>query len=165
MNQPALSRGLLILLAPVLLALAASPADAQKQTFPETVTAVKRDQKWWTGQLRLAREYGQKALVGLQNAPTDEGSPIDESVHQAARDTYVLIRAAQAGVTGALSDDKWRDPILELTARRVTEAWHLSRTAVDKAQSSLPRQEYLEVSVRDLGRSMRLIDQVLIILP
>jgi len=160
----ALSRRLTALLSLVLVVMAVTPADAQKATLP-AYDVVKREQKWWTSQLRLAREIGQKALIGLQNAPTDDGTPIDESVYQAARDTYVLIRSARAGVVGSFNDDKSHDPVLELTVRRVTDAWHLSRTPVDKAQSSMPRQEYLALAVRDLAQSMRLLDQVLIILP
>ena len=153
------------LLSLLLLALMAAPAGAQKTTIPASMTAVKREQAWWVGQLRLAREIGQKTLVGLQHAPTDERTPIDESVYQAARDTYVLIRAAQHGVMEAVRDDKWHDPLLEITAKKVTAAWHLSRSPVDKAQSSMPRQEYLTVAIHDLQQSMRLVDQVLILLP
>jgi hypothetical protein len=165
MKQQALSRRLPALFALVLLAVGVGPAEAQKQTLPESATVVKRDQKWWTSQLRLAREYGRKALIGFQNAPTDEGAPIDEAVHQAARDTYVLIRAARYGIEGSVSDDKWHDPLLAITARKVNEAWQLSRYPVDKASSSMARQEYLERAVHDLGQSMRLLDQVLITLP
>jgi hypothetical protein len=160
-----MKRQALALFSLVLLAMAAVPADAQKTTLPASATVVKRDQKWWTGQLRLARELGQKALIAFQNAPTDEGSPIDEAVHQAARDYYVLIRAARYGIEGAVNDDKWHDPVLGLAARKVNEAWHLSRSPVDKASSSMPRQEYLALAVRDLGQSVRLLDLVLITLP
>lgn len=155
---------LISLLSLALVAAAAAPARAQKTTIPSGVTAVKRDQAWWTSQLRLARETGRKALVGLQHAPTDDGTPIDESVLQACRDTYVLVRAARYGVMEAVRDDKTHDPLLQLTMKRVEQAWTLSRTAVDKAGSA-GRQEYLEAAVRDLGQSMRLLDQVLIILP
>ena len=150
---------LVSLLSLALVSAAALPARAQKTTIPSGVTAVKRDQAWWTSQLRLARETGRKALVGLQHAPTD-----DESVLQACRDTYVLVRAARYGVMEAVRDDKTHDPLLQLTMKRVEQAWTLSRTAVDKAGSA-GRQEYLEAAVRDLGQSMRLLDQVLIILP
>lgn len=165
MRRRTLSGRLPALLSLVVLAMAATPADAQKTTLPASTTVVKRDQKWWTGQLRIARELGQKALIGFQNAPTDEGSPIDEAVHQAARDYYVMIRAARYGIEGSVNDDKWRDPVLELTSRKVDEAWHLSRSAVDNASSSMPRQEYLALAVRDLHQSVRLLDLVLITLP
>lgn len=164
MRHQALSRSLTVVLALVLMA-AAVPVHAQKTTVPGSTTVVKREQKWWTGQLRLAREFGRKALIGFQNAPTDDGTPIDEAVHQAARDAYVLIRAARYGIEGAINDDKFHDPMLEITARKINEAWHLCRSPVDKASSSMPRQEYLALAVRDLGQSMRLLDQVLIILP
>ena len=165
MRRPAHSRWLMALLPLALLGAAAAPAQAQKTTVPESMTAIKRDQAWWTNQLRLGRELGRKALVGLQNAPTDDGTPIDESVYQAARDCYVVIRAARYSINEAVRADKFHDPILEFTARRVEQAWHLSRTAVDKATAGIPRQEYLEVAVRDLRHSMQLVDQILITLP
>lgn len=165
MNRHALSRRLSVLLSLVLLTMVATPVDAQKTTLPATATAVKREPRWWTGQLRQARELGQKALVAFQNAPTDEGSPIDEAAHQAARDYYVLIRSARYGIDGSLHEDKFHDPLLEVTARKVNEAWQLSRSPVDKASSSMSRQEYLELAVRDLRQSVRLLDQVLILLP
>ena len=164
MNQHTLSKWIPVLFSLALLAGATVPAEAQKTTLPPSTTVVKRDPKWWTGQLRLARELGQKALIAFQNVP-DDGSPIDESVHQAARDYYVLIRAARYGIEGAVNDDKWHDPLLELASKKVTEAWHLSRSAVDKASSSMPRQEYLALSVTDLRQSLRLLDLVLITLP
>lgn len=165
MTLQTLSTRLLALFALVLLVVTATPAEAQKTTLAPNTLAVKRDQRWWTGQLRVARDLGQKALVGFRNAPTDEGSPIDETVYQAARDYYVLIRAARYGIEGSVSDDKWKDPMLELTARKVDEAWHLSRTAVDKASSAMPRREYLELAIHDLSQSVRLLDLVLVTLP
>jgi hypothetical protein len=155
------------LIAPVVLALAlmtAPAAQAQKTTLPPSMTVIKGNQAWWANQLRLGRNFASKTLVGLQNAPTDDGSPIDEGVYQNARDTYVLIRAARYGVMEAVRDDKLSDPILMFAARRVERAWHLSRTAVDQA-SSMPRQEYLTKAVSDLEQAMRLIDQILVTLP
>ena len=165
MTPQTLLTRLLALLALVLLMVTATPAEAQKTTLAPNTLVVKRDQKWWTGQLRVARELGQRALVGFRNAPMDEGTPIDEAVYQAARDYYVMIRAARYGIEGSVSDDKWKDPMLELTARKVDEAWHLSRAAVDKASSSMPRREYLEVAIHDLTQSVRLLDMVLVTLP
>jgi len=164
MKRHTLSKWVPALFSLALLAVATVPAEAQKTTLPASATVVKRDQKWWTGQLRLSRELGQKALVAFQNVP-DDGSPIDESVHQAARDYYVLIRAARYGIEGSVNDDKYHDPLLELTARKVNEAWHLSRSPVDKASSSMPRQEFLTLAVHDLRQSLRLLDLVLITLP
>ena len=148
-----------------LLATTVGPADAQKTTLPPSVVGIRRDQAGWSMQLRLAREIGQKVLVGLKNAPVDEGTPIDEGLVQAARDTYVLIRAARYGMVEAVRNDKSQDPILQLTVKRVEQAWTLSGTPVAKASSGMPRQEYLEIAVRDLDQSMRLVDQILIILP
>ena len=146
--------------------ISAGPAHAQKTTIPDSLNVVNKEKAFWMSQLRLARQYGQKTLTGLQSAPTDEGAPIDESVYQAARDTYVLIRAARYGVFEAVREQHQpADPMLEITARRVNEAWNLSRTAVDAASSSISRQEYLTRSIHDLSRSMQLLDEVFVTLP
>jgi hypothetical protein len=50
------------------------------------------------GQLRLASDVGRRLLAGLQAAPPDESVPLDQSLHKAARNTYVLIRAARHGM-------------------------------------------------------------------
>jgi hypothetical protein len=160
----AFSSGRLVFLLLALVALAA-PAHAQKTTVPSSMLTVRRDQPGWSSQLRMAREFGQKTLLGLQNTSTDDGVPIDERVLQSARDTYVLVRVARYGVMEAVRDDRRNDPILQITLQKVEEAWQLARTPVEKAESSAPRQEYLEAAIRDLGRSMRLIDQILVVIP
>jgi hypothetical protein len=141
------------------------PAHAQKTSLPANVVRIGKEQTWWTGQLRMARQIGGQALVGLQNAPTDDSVPIDEGVLQATRDTYVLIRAAKAGIEIFKGEQKFPDPIMDLTLQRVTQAWNLARTPVDKISWGLSRQEYLTLAIRDLGTSLRLMDQVLIVLP
>jgi hypothetical protein len=141
------------------------PACAQKSSLPANMVRIGKEQGWWTGQLRMARQIGEKALVGLQNAPVDDSVPIDEGVLQAARDTYVLIRAARHGIEIFKGEQKFPDPVIDLTQQRVTEAWNLARTPVDKITYNLSRQEYLTVAIRDLGNSLRLLDQVLILLP
>jgi hypothetical protein len=52
-----------------------------------------------------------------------------------------------------------------LAFSRLTNAWNLSRTPVDKLSWAMTRQEYLAMSVRDLGQALRLVDQVLVLLP
>jgi hypothetical protein len=71
-----------------------SPALAQKTTLPPAAYAFSNRSSVYTQQLRMASELGHRALAELKRAPTDEGVPLDESVVQPARDTYVLIRAA-----------------------------------------------------------------------
>jgi hypothetical protein len=144
-----------------------SPVLAQKTTLPESVyTSVGRSSVY-TQQLRMASEFGRRALVALQNAPTDDSVPLDESVVQPARDTYVLIRAARHSMELQREMQKYPDPLLEIAFKRVDSAWNLSRTPVDKFSwgASLTRQQYLEVSVHDLTAALHLVDQVLILLP
>jgi hypothetical protein len=135
----------------------------------ERVTASSRDPSVIKGQLRLASKLGRQTLEGLQAAPTDN-SPMDESVHDSARKTYVLIRAARHGFVLIQEWNEGRkgvlpDPIMDLAFRRVDAAWNLSRFSVDGWNSSLPRQEYLTRATEDLGQALRLVDQALAIMP
>lgn len=143
----------------------ASPCFAQKTTLPVSAYAASNKSAVYTGQLRMASEMGRRALASLQAAPTDEGVPLEESVVQPARDTYVLIRAARAGIGLAREGRKFSDPLLDLAFKRVDDAWNLSRTPVDKYSWGMTRQEYLDISVRDLTKALRLVDQVLVLLP
>jgi len=142
-----------------------TPLHSWPTTLPANQIRVGKEKELWTRQLEMARRIGGKALLGLRNAPMDDSVPIDSSVLQAARDNYVLIRAAKQGMEIFKNDQKFPDPIMELAVQRVTAAWHLARTAVDRHSWGLSRQEYLTVAVRDLGMSVQLVDQVLIILP
>ncbi len=140
---------------------------AQKTTLPVSAyTSVGRSSVY-TQQLRMASELGRRALAALENAPTDEGVPLDESVVQPARDTYVLIRAARHSMELARETQKYPDPLLEIAFKRVDSAWNLSRTPVDKFSwgESLTRRQYLDVSVHDLTLALHLVDQVLMLLP
>lgn len=142
-----------------------SQGSAQKTSLPASEVRIDKRQSFWTNQLRMARQSGGRALVGLQNAPADDSVPIDEGVLQAARDTYVLIRAAKAGMEIYSGELKYPDPVIDVTLKRVTDAWNLARTPVDLITAGLSRQEYLTRAIRDLGQSIRLLDQALIVLP
>jgi hypothetical protein len=142
-----------------------SQGSAQKTSLPASQVRIDKRQSFWTNQLRMARQSGGRALVGLQNAPADDSVPIDEGVLQAARDTYVLIRAAKAGMEIYSGELKYPDPVIDVTLKQVTDAWILARTPVDLITAGLSRQEYLTRAIRDLGQSIRLLDQALIVLP
>jgi len=154
--------------------LATHPAVARGQTAArneafERVSTPSRDPSTIKGQLRLASEMGRRTLQGLQAAPADD-SPMDESVHDSARKTYVLIRAARHGFTLIREWNEGRknvlpDPIMDLAYRRVDAAWNLSRFAVDGWNSSMGRQEYLAKATEDLGQAIRLVDQAVAIMP
>ena len=143
----------------------AGPALAQKVTLPPGVLAASNKSAVYTGQLRMASELGRRALASLRAAPTDDGTPLDESVVQPARDTYALIRSARHGMELARETQKVQDPLLDVAFKRVDDAWNLSRTPVDKFSWGMERQQYLDVSVRDLTRALHLVDEVLILLP
>lgn len=143
----------------------AKPALAQKVTLPPGILAASNKSAVYTGQLRMASELGRRALASLEAAPTDESTPLDESVVQPARDTYALIRSARHGMELARETQKVQDPLLDLAFKRVDDAWNLSRTPVDKFSWGMDRRQYLDVSVRDLTRALHLVDQVLVLLP
>lgn len=113
----------------------------------------------------MAKERGSRALAGLEATSVDESVPIDEDVLQAARDCYVLIRAARTGMEIYKGDQKYPDPMMDLAMRKITESWNLARTPVNKVSWGLPRHQYLTEAITDLRRSMRLLDQTLILLP
>ena len=140
---------------------------AQKTTLPVSAYTSVGQSSVYTQQLRMASELGRRALAALENAPTDEGVPLDESVMQPARDTYVLIRAARHSMELARETQKYPDPLLEIAFKRVDSAWNLSRTPVDKFSwgESLTRRQYLDMSVHDLTLALHLVDQVLMLLP
>jgi hypothetical protein len=143
----------------------ASPARAQKTTVPESLLAQRAERTWWMGQLRQARQFGGRALAGLQGTQPNDSDPVEETVLQAARDTYVLIRSARGGIEMARSDRRHNDPVLDLVFRRVDEAWVLARAPVDQASWGKSKAEYLDVSISSLRQSLRLLDQVFVLMP
>lgn len=143
----------------------ACPAQAQKTTVAEGLLVQKAATAWWMGQLNQARVFGAKALAGLQASPPNDSDPVDEAVLQAARDTYVLIRSARGGIEMARSGRRINDPLLDIVFLRVDEAWNLARVPVDQISWGKPRAEYLNVSTASLGKSLRLLDQVFLLMP
>lgn len=140
-------------------------AQAQKSTLLNGAGEIRKDRFWWASQLRQARETGGRTLQELQAAPPDDSEPVDETMLQNARNTYILIRSARAGMEIYKSEQRFPDPLLDLMFQNVTEAWTRARTPVDKATWRMPRDEYLSVSILDLARSLRLLDQTLVLLP
>ena len=101
----------------------------------------------------------------LKATPSDDSVPLDADTIRAFRDTYVMIRAAKEGLDLKKERQKYPDPVLELGYKRVFEAWNLARTPTDKLSWSLPKAEFLAISIRDMGQALRLVDQALVILP
>ena len=133
-------------------------AMAQQTTLAPNVIAPSKENSVIRNQLTLAKKLEEQALQGFMAIPTDNSVPIDPASQQAARDAYVLIRAARHGMGWQREAKKYPDPVLELVYKRVDEAWNLSRTPVDHANS--PQQ-----AVRDATQAIRLLNQVLVMMP
>ena len=143
----------------------AAPALAQKTTLPPSLNTSKPQSAFIKNQLGIAVDLGRKTLAGLQALPVDDSIPIDEGTLQNARDTYVLIRAARHGMELAKANNRFSDPVLELSYKRVDSAWNLARTPVDRASDGVSRQQYLQESIRNLSEALRLLDQALVLMP
>ncbi len=143
----------------------AGTAYAQKTTVAPISLLEKPDKAWWMGQLRQARQFGGRALAGLQGAPMDDSTPIDEDVLQDARNTYALIRSARGGIAIARADRHQADPMIDLVFKRVDDAWNLARVPVDRVNWGNSRAEYLGAAVPSLQRSLQLLDQVFLLMP
>lgn len=147
-------------------ALQVAPAHAQSAAVPPSMYNGSTDRRIIASQLRLADEMGRRALAGLQAAPRDASVPLDEDVIKAARATYGLIRAARHGLGTSIENQKYPDPIDQLSYKRLDNAWNLSRYPVDAISwAGIPREEYLNESVQNLSRALQLVGQALILLP
>jgi len=141
------------------------PASAQKTTVPTSMLAPSTDKRVIASQLRMAAGLGRKTLAGLQAAPRHDSIPLDEDVIQGAKNTYAMIRAARHGLWLFIGNQKFPDPVDQLNFKKLDDAWNLSRYPVDRLTWAMVREEYLTISVRDLSRALKLVDQVLILLP
>ena len=141
------------------------PYAAAQTKLPESAFTSSPESAVISRQLRLAQQLGRKVLAGLEATSPDDATPIDPNVVQAARETYGLIRSARHGMELSQSGKKFPDPLFDLNFKKVTEAWDLSRIPVDKLSWGLSRSEYLKLSIPALRQSMRLLDQVLVVMP
>ena len=104
-----------------------------------------------------------KNLRDIQALPVDDSVPVDPQVRHNARQAYMLVRAAQWGMGVAIQQQTYQDPVLRLAQKRVEAAWHLARFPVD--YTDVARAEYISKSVQDLSRSLKLVQQALVMLP
>ncbi len=147
-------------------------SQAQKVTLPDQVIQSSADVAVQKRQLQLASELGRRVLQKLQAVPINRDAPVDESMLQDARNTYVLIRAAKEGMeateyrreNAARGFQKEPDPMFVVTYKRVFDAWNLARTPVDMGRDD-DRSRYIAASIHDLGRALQLVDQVLVLIP
>ncbi len=143
------------------------PVSAEmKSAIPDSMFHASPDKRQIASRLRLAAGIGKKVLAGLEASPRDNSIPMDESVMLAARETYALIRAARAGLEMALGNQKFPDPVDQLSFKKLDEAWNLSRYPLDALSSAgLPREQYLSESIQRESRALQLVNQVLVLLP
>ena len=140
-------------------------AAAQQSSLPANVIAPSKETSVIRNQLTLARKLEQEALQGIMAGPPDNSVPIDPVSLQAARNAYVLIRAARHGMGWQKDAKKIPDPVLDMVFKRVDDAWNNSRTAVDRSTWGMERAAYIEMSVRDMTKAIRLLDQALAMMP
>lgn len=158
-------RGIWLVVVAVTFGFLAPPsASAQKTTLPAEMLKPSADLSVAKRQLQMAAELGRRVVQGLQAAPADAGSPLDNTLLQSASNTYALIRAARESMEARTIYMKYPDPSFGLAHKRVFDAWNLARTPVDM-EKNVDRPRYLATSIRDLNRALQLVDQALIILP
>ena len=144
----------------------ASPALAQKTTLPPSLTTPSPQSAVIKNQLNMATDLARKTIRGLEAMAADGSIPIDEGMLQNARNTYVLIRAARHGMELAKAQSRFPDPALDLAYKRVTDAWNLARSPVDRSSSAgIPRPQYIRESMRSLNQAVRLLNLVMMLLP
>jgi hypothetical protein len=131
------------------------PANAQDAPQPSPNPAV------FKAQLLEFTQLARKNLRAIQALPVDDSIPVDAGVRNSARQAYILIRAAVWGID--LARQKHEDPMLALVEPRVDEAKNLARYPVDF--TGVPRAEYVSTSVQYLSRSLKLVQQALVMLP
>jgi hypothetical protein len=117
----------------------------------------------WKAQLTEGSLLAKRTLRELKSLPADDSIPLDSTVLSHARQTYVMIRAGRHGIGLFQLRQGVQDPVLELARLRVEEAQNLARTAIDGRDWA--RGEYLSKSISDLSKSVRLLDQALMVIP
>ena len=134
------------------------PADAQDTPQPSSNPAI------FKSQLIQFTQLTKKNILDIQALPVDDSIPVDPRVRDSARRAYILIRAAWWGTDLAIQKQtSYQDPMLALANKRLDQARDLARYPADF--SGGPRAEYVSKSVENLSRSLRLVQQVLVILP
>jgi hypothetical protein len=158
MKQSLLGSIMVALVAISVVLTSAGPVRGQEDPQPSREPAV------FKAQLLQASQLAKRSIQEIQGLPIDDSIPVDPAVRTRARQTYVLLRAARWGMELAKQrETTYRDPMLDLAYKRVDQAFNLARYPVD--YTSVPRSEYVNTSVQDLGRAVKLINQALAILP
>jgi len=125
--------------------------------------APSKDPAVFKAQLLQYTQLTRRNLREIQALSPDDSAPIDPALRGSAHRAYQLIRAAQWGMGVAIQQQTFKDPMLVLAQKRAEQAWHLSRYPVD--YTNAPRPEYISQSVQNLNQALRLVQQILVILP
>jgi hypothetical protein len=144
----------------VLLVASAAPTTAQKATLPEPRISIQPTTI--ANQIGMAIVEERRALAGYEAAAPDDDLT---GPHQAATNAYVLIRAAREGMFRIKNLKKFEDPVLDLAFKKVTAAWNRSRAPVDRLSWGGRRDQYLEVSRRQLAETIVMLEELLVIWP
>ena len=140
------------------LVLATIPVHAQDDPQPSKDPAV------FKAQLLQYMQLTRKNLREIQALSPDDTAPIDPALRNSAHHAYQLIRAAQWGMGVAIQQQTtYKDPMLVMAQKRAEKAWNLSRYPVDNTNE--PRPQYINQSVQNLTQALRLVQQILVILP
>ena len=124
---------------------------------------VSRDPNVVKAQLRQGSQLARKTIREIQALSPDDSGALDARLLQDIHQTYALLRAANLGLEGWREGQTYKDPMLQLAAKRVDEAWNLARNPWTYRDGD--RAFFINTSVRDLSRVVRLVDQALMILP
>ena len=122
-----------------------------------------KDPAVFKAQLLQYMQLTRKNLREIQALSPDDTAPIDPALHNSAHHAYQLIRAAQWGMGVAIQVQTYKDPMLVMAQKRAEKAWNLSRYPVDYTNE--PRAQYINQSVQNLTQALRLVQQILVILP
>ena len=142
----------------MLLCSAAQSWPVEPPPVPPSMFQVIRNSAHIAGQLRLAVHLGKYVLEELSTV--DEAEPLDNIVGS-ARNVYVLIRAARAGMEHQRDARKAPSPLLEYAYNETTSAWNLARLPVDRSHDRLPRAQYLNEAIRSLRQAIEIVERVL----
>lgn len=146
------------------LILGGAPKAETQTTVPDSAFNTSHQPAVIKHQLQMAAQFGRRVLASLHAASPDDATPIDDYMHREARYTYGFLRSARHGMGLQKSAQKFPDPVLDLTYKRVTRAWDLARIPVDRL-CCLTRQQYLAEAIPAMTESMRLLEQVLVMIP
>lgn len=150
-------------LAGALVAGSLAPAFAQKSNLPPAVLKITPETAIIDSQIKLALNYAKRALEKYEALGELDSL---EFAHQDASNCYVLLRVAREGmIMRKESKRRGVDPVLDIALKKLDDAWNISRAPVERLSWGQSRQEYLKLSVNHMGRTIALLEQLVLIFP